>query len=54
MISVFCYLTSEPLNAEPLNPVIDIWGSFLYKPTFATEDLPFVARMVFMKGIENE
>jgi len=49
MISVFCYLTSEPLNQ-----VIDIWGSFLYKRTFATEDLLLAARMVFMKGIENE
>jgi hypothetical protein len=54
MISVCCYLTSEPLNAEPLNRVIDIWGPFLYKRTLAAEVLPFVARMVFKKGIENE
>jgi len=66
--TVFCFLPSDArLRGKDLTPdtrhlkpfqeanrFVDIVCRLRYKRTFATEDLLLAARMVFMKGIENE
>jgi hypothetical protein len=56
-VSALRILTPDTRHLKPFkeaNRLVDIACRLRYKRTFATEDLLLAARMVFMKGIENE